>query len=382
MSKFKVGDEVMMKEDELHTYHPEIFPAKGSIGIVVRCSPREELVLVDWGQDSGVELNFVQDKYASWCKGESLEKVGANTQKEVCNMSKFNVGDKVVFTNAEKHKDMSWCYPKIDSIGIIRTIDYNKMLVDWGDAEGIDFNNNETKSWWCHEDDVKPLCDCEEREYTDDEVWEMLKPKMSRFVRAGLDINLYSLTVKNMVVAAYRSGYGRATKGRSFIIKPKADEKPSVEKSIDDVLSGKMIVTFYKEDNSYDVANFTYSCGTEIHVKCVYDSEGELWLEGFDNLSDPDCEMYVAVPFSKAVEQFDSDSIKVMYCGESKALCHIKPWTIGEYNGMMRFSNRTCAFLKFKHEDSNSLFYPEIHRSEFKALIPICDYLRINGVNV
>ena len=72
----------------------------------------------------------------------------------------------------------------------------------------------------------------------------------------------------------------------------------------------------------------------------------------------------------------------MLYCEKSKALCHIKPWAIGKYNGMKYFSNRTCAFVEFKHEDGNSLFYPEIHRHEFKALVPICDYLRVNGVNV
>lgn len=299
-------------------------------------------------------------------------------------MSKFNVGDKVVFTNAGKHKDMSWCYPKIDSIGIIRTIGYNKMLVDWGDAEGIDFNSNETKSWWCHEDDVKPLCDCEEREYTDDEVWEMLKPKMRKFVPTCI---IYSPIVKKMVVVAYRSGYGRATKGRSFMIKPKADEKPSVEKSIDDVLGGKMIVTIYTDrDDSYSVSKFDHALhteqGMEIHSNIIYDSDGNVWGDGFDVISDPDCEMYVAIPFSEAIGRFNSDFIKALYCEKSKALCHIKPWTIGKYNGMMYFSNRTCAFVEFKHEDGNSLFYPEIHRHEFKALVPICDYLRVNGVNV
>ena len=35
--------------------------------------------------------------------------------------------------------------------------------------------------------------------------------------------------VKKMVVAAYRSGYGRATKGRSFIIKPKVGKKQLIE---------------------------------------------------------------------------------------------------------------------------------------------------------
>lgn len=294
-------------------------------------------------------------------------------------MSKFNVGDKVVFTNAEKHEKVSQFYPAVGTIGTVKKISVDDLQVDWGDAKGINICTDGTKSWWCVENDIKPFYN-KEREYTDDEVWEMLKPKMKQFVRAGLDIDLYSPTIKNMVAAAYRSGYGRATKGRSFIIKLKVGEKPS-EKSIDDVLGGKMIVTFYKDDDSYNVANFAYADenggDTRIYADIFYSSAGDAWSFGFDTISDPDCEMYVAVPFSKAIGQFDSNSIKALYCGKSKALCHIKPWTIGKYNG-----NRTCMFVEFKHEDGNSLFYPEIHRHEFKALVPICDYLRVNGVNV
>lgn len=386
MSEFNVGDKVMMNEDKSHADNSGNFPAKGTIGVVIQCSPHEKLVLVNWGKDSGVDLNFVHKEYAWWCGEPSLEKVDANTQKEVCNMSKFHVGDKVVFTNAEKHKQASRVYPAVGTVGTVKKIDGEGLLVNWGDAKGVDVYSDGTKTWWCRKGDVKPTYDCEECTPTDDEVWEMLKPKMSQFVRAGLDIDMYSSAVKSMVVAAYRSGYGRATKGRSFIIKPKADEKPSTEKSIDAVLGGKMIVTVYKEDNTYDVANFTHSDASNGDVKIyggmIYDSEGESWFFGFNTINDTDCEMYVAIPFSEVVEQFDSDSIKALYCEKPKALCHIKPWTIGKYNGMVYFSNRTCAFVEFKHEDGNSLFYPEIHRHEFKALVPICDYLRVNGVNV
>lgn len=386
MSKFNAGDEVMMKEDELHTYHPEIFPAKGSIGVVVRCSPREELVLVDWGQDSGVELNFVQDKYASWCKGESLEKVGANTQKEVCNMSKFKVGDKVVFTNVEKHKQASRVYPAVGTVGTVKKIDGETLLVNWGDAKGVDVYSDGTKTWWCCNNDVKPIYDCEECTHTDDEVWEMLKPKMRQFVPTCI---IYSPIVKKMVVAAYRSGYGRATKGRSFMIKPKVDEKPSVEKSIDDVLGDKMIVTIYTDrDDSYSVSKFDHALhteqGMEIHSSIIYDSDGNVWADGFDVISDPDCEMYVAIPFSEAIGQFDSNSIKVLHCGNKPpmGLCHIKQWAIGEYEGVRQLGNNTYIAVTFKIERGDLYTYIETHSLNFKALVPICDYLRVNGVNV
>ena len=309
-------------------------------------------------------------------------------------MSKFNVGDKVVFINAKKHESAKQFYPAVGTVGTVKEIDEHPidekgLLVDWGDAEGVDVWRDGTKSWWCNEADVKPYT-CDKCELTDGEVWEMLKPKMKQFVRDVVDIDLYSPTVKNMVVAAYRSGYGRATKGRSFMIKPKvkkAIEKPCIDDSIDAVLGGKMIVTFYKDDDSYKVANFAYACengkDVEIYGDIVYCSAGDSWAFGYDTINDPDCEMYVAIPFSEAVGKFDSESIKALYCGDKlMALSGIKPWAIGKYNGAMHFSNETRAFMEFKHEDGNAQFYPEIHDPKFKALVPICDYLRVNGVNV
>lgn len=391
---FNIGDEVMMIDEKHHAYNPECYPAKGSIGVVVEYSPCDETALVDWGQDSGVDSNL-DGEYAWWCGEQRLAKVNANTQvntqKEVCNMSKFKVGDKVVFANAQKHETISQFYPVVGTVGIVKTIGSgtlgeNALLVDWSNAEGIDVWEDGTKSWWCNEDDVKLFCEVEPN-YTDDEVWEMLKPKMRQFVPAHIEnLDMYSSVVKKMVVAAYRSGYGRATKGRSFMIKPKVEEKPS-GKSIDDVLGGKTIVTFYKDDNSYNVANFAFTREngrkTEIYADIAYSSAGDSWSFGFDVLNDPDCEMYVAIPFSEAVEQFDSNSIKALYCGNKPVgLCHIKQWAIGEYNKMMHFGNQTCVSLTFKPEWGMPECYPAIHSPDFKALVPICDYLKHEGVNV
>lgn len=371
MSEFNVGDEVMMIDKESHEYCPKNFPAKGSIGVVVRCMSSGEVVLVDWGQDSGVGWNISEDEYAWWCTAKKLEKVNANTQvntqKEVCNMNKFNVGDKVVFTNGDKHERMSRFYPAVGSIGIVRDRDKNDdgVLIDWDEAEGVYTNGNyAAKAWWCEEEDIK-LC-----EYTDGEVWEMLKPKMRQLVRDVVDIDLYSPTVKNMVVAAYRSGYGRATKGRSFMIKPRAYERLSVseKKVISNVLKDKLIVTLHKEDGSHSVSNFTSFCNAK----------------GFDTINDPDCEMYVAIPFSEAIGQFDEESIKAMYCGnQSKFSGRIKQYTIDKYIGVRRFGNRDCVAVRFKPKYSDySVFYPDIYSPDFKALVPIRDYLKHEGVNV
>lgn len=388
-----VGDEVMMIEDELHAEYPENYPAKGSIGVVVEYLLGDEIALVDWGQDSGVDLND-RDEYAWWCGEKRLAKVNANTQvntqKGVCNMSKFKVGDKVVFTNAKKHEKLKKIYPAVGAVGTVRTVKETKenLLVDWGDAKDVAISYDNTKSWWCDENDIEPYT-CDKCEPTDGEVWEMLKPKMRQFVPAHIEnLDLYSPAVKNMVVAAYRSGYGRATKGRSFMIKPKSkvDEKPN-EKSIDDVLGGKMVVTFYKDDDSYNVANFAFSREnghkTEIYADIAYSSAGDSWSFGFDVLNDPDCEMYVAIPFSEVVGQFNSDSIKALYCGNKPVgLCHIKQWAIGEYNKMMRLGNQKCMSMTFKPEWGMQDCYASVYSPNFRALIPICDYLKHEGVNV
>ena len=324
-------------------------------------------------------------------------------------MSELNVGDKVVFTNAVKHETVSQFYPAVGTVGIVKEIGTgmlgkNSLFVDWNNAEEVDVWKDGTKSWWCSEDDVKPFCEVEPN-YTDDEVWEMLKPKMRQFVPARVEnLDMYSPVVKKMVVAAYRSGYGRATKGRSFIIKskvgkkPKVDEKPSIEKQIEAVLSDKRLVTFYDfhGKQSYIVSNFTKAVvignNTEIHNIAIYKNSlynslrgsvggNNKSTEGFDYLYRTDCEMYVAIPFNEAVGQFDNGSIKVLYCG-CGGKYRIKPWAIGEFSGIMRFGNKTNAAMTFKCEGSNSQFYPEIHSPSFKALIPICDYLKHEGVNV
>lgn len=383
MSKFNVGDKVIMM-DEFHASNSEIFPPKGTVGVVVKYSSCDEIILVNWGKGSGVKPN-AKNEYTWWCSVYRLEKVNANVQEEDANMNKFNVGDKVVFINSDKHKRLSQFYPAVGSVGIIKDKDKDDgdVLVDWGEAEGVNINGNYAakKAWWCEEKDIK-LC-----EYTDNEVWKMLKPKMRQLVPAHIeDIDMFSPAVKDMVVAAYRFGYGRATKGRSFMIKPKV-EKARVEDSIDAVLEGKMIVTVYTDiGNSYLVSKFDHALnseqGMEIHGDIIYNSDGGTWDNGFDVIGDPDCEMYVAVPFSEVVGKFDSKSIRALYCGDKlMALSDIKPWTTGKYNGVMRFGNKTCASMTFGQDVSKSE-YNEIHDSKFKALVPIRDYLTHKGVNV
>lgn len=302
-------------------------------------------------------------------------------------MSKFNVGDKVVFTNGDKHKRMSQFYPAVGTVGIIKDKDKDDgdVLVDWGEAEGVRTNGNyAAKAWWCEEEDIK-LC-----EYTDEEVWEMLKPKMSQFSLLYQNIDNLSQEIKNMVVVAYRSGYGRAMKGRDFMIKAReVKENPSnkaIEHLIEALLNDKMVVTFYANDSSYVVSGFSHALhgeqGMEIYSNFVYDSDGVLWADGYDIIGDPDCEMYVAIPFSEVMGRFDKESIKAMYCGKPKFQGHIEQWTIGKFIKALKIGNKYNTVTEFETGYGNSTFYTDIYSPDFKALVPIRDYLKHEGVNV
>lgn len=66
------------------------------------------------------------------------------------------------------------------------------------------------------------------RKYTDEQIWEMLKPKMEKmgvqyrqgvFTELGSDSIVMDIgCVMRLVATIYRSGYVRGQKGRSFII--------------------------------------------------------------------------------------------------------------------------------------------------------------------
>ena len=307
-------------------------------------------------------------------------------------MNKFNVGDEVMMADKEAHLICPNFYPKAGTVGVVAAIcKDDTLLIDWGQDSGVELSCNNEYTWYCNKSRLKKIISfTPSKEYTDDEVWEMLKPKMKQFSLPYSNIDNLSQEIKNMIVAAYRSGYGRATKGRDFMIKPKvkkAIEKARVEDSIDTVLGGKMIVTFYEDDDSYNVANFKYACengsDTEIYADIVYGSAGDSWAFGYDTISDPDCEMYVAIPFKDARERFKEETIKAMYCGKkSRALNRIKQWAIGEYKGIQKYGDNYCAILTFEHEKGSQECWSVITNPEFKALVPLHDYLKYKGVNV
>ncbi|HAU86523.1 MAG TPA: hypothetical protein DCW90_13820 [Lachnospiraceae bacterium] len=300
-------------------------------------------------------------------------------------MSKFNVGDKVVFINALRRKEINGFYPKVGAIGTIKEIDEKSLLVDWGEAKDVTTYIDGTKSWWCAESDVKSYSR-EEINYTDDEVWTMLKPKMNQFALPNQNINNLSQEIKNMIVAAYRSGYGRATKGRLFMIQRKCEEKPSITKAIDAVLNGKMLVTFYDTDDSYAVSNFEHSAegreGIEIHNKPIYDS-GECGLfSGYDVIGEPDCEIYVAVPLGDFPvhrgDKFVNMSNLLSNVGET----FMKPYQILKYISNEDWRTYCFSSDSFYNGEEMFIIRNEDNRAKLRVLVPIRDYLKKNGVNV
>lgn len=127
----------------------------------------------------------------------------------------FKVGDKVVMVDEERHAMNPKIYPPYGTMGVIMDIDETdeKYVYDIQWEKGTTSGDD---CWFISEDGVVQFVEC-----TDDEVWEMLKPKMERIVTILADVDNFHDEVKKMVVDAYRFGYGRAMKDRPFRIKPK-----------------------------------------------------------------------------------------------------------------------------------------------------------------
>lgn len=323
-------------------------------------------------------------------------------------MTKFNIGDKVHFINIEKHEETPSWYPVFGTVGTVLDVsdESEEILVDWGDVANIFEAENGEKAWWCSVDDVVvlpkiPVVDLAKMKangenYTNEEVWEMLKPKMAQFTNDETILDCYCKEVKDMIVAAYRSGYGRAKKSRPFMIKPRRE---------DGVLAGKIaialtdidyLVTMY-EDGSHDVATFLGAeeakdtegkDNVKINGCVLYDSAGVVCGECFNWLNwyvDDGYErtIYVAVPFKDVRDRFDYSTIKAIYCKEKPmTLGRAKRWAIGQFNGIWRFGNKYNADLKFVLDKGEWLCCPALDSPDFKALVPLHDYLKYKGVNV
>lgn len=140
-------------------------------------------------------------------------------------MSKFIVGDKVKYIGKD-HNEFPEFYPIIGTIGVINKIHADKKYwVQW--PEGT---TSDSDCWCCCESDMELIIDTE---MTNEEIWEMLRPKL---VKNGLDWIHYGYdsegnkfyyfdekALMNAVATAYKSGYYRSQKGRPFKFGKKKD---------------------------------------------------------------------------------------------------------------------------------------------------------------
>lgn len=127
----------------------------------------------------------------------------------------FKVGDNVVMVDKKKHDRNPKIYPPYGTMGVIMNVDETDERYTY-DIQWEKGTTSDNDRWYISKDGVAQFI-----EYTDNEVWEMLKPKMERIITILADVDNFHDEVKKMVVDAYRSGYGRAMKGRPFMIKPK-----------------------------------------------------------------------------------------------------------------------------------------------------------------
>lgn len=193
-------------------------------------------------------------------------------------MRKFKVGDKVIIKDPDP---MFSCFNREKGeVAYVEPDTYGGFLV-----YEIAIKNN-GGSFWVEEDWI--VLDPEHTknqnfEMTDDEIYNMLKPKMQKM---GIDFNgsMTAVTmsnyrtefidhympvedVKRLVATVYRSGYGRGQKGRPFIIgeKRKQGHWVSCEHG-EDLASGTKLRRNYVEFDDGDYAIQKIPVGTEVEV--------------------------------------------------------------------------------------------------------------------
>lgn len=133
-------------------------------------------------------------------------------------MSKFNVGDKVRYIGKE-HKELPEFYPEFGTIGIIINSSENSfdVYVQWEKG-----STSKEDCWYCDKNDIELIIE----NMTNEEIWEMLKPKLVKngldWIHYGYDVDgnkfyyFDEIALKNAVAIAYKSGYYRSQKGRPF----------------------------------------------------------------------------------------------------------------------------------------------------------------------
>ena len=149
---------------------------------------------------------------------------------------KFNVGDKVIYIGKD-HIDYPEYYPMIGTIGEITGVlnDDPDCYIQW--PKSSTSGNDEH---WCSKDDIELV---ENVDMTNEEIWEMLRPKMEKnnilaelgvlyqgedklnqllnpnIIEGKYVTDVYNATVARYAIAlAYKVGYLRSQKGRPFKI--------------------------------------------------------------------------------------------------------------------------------------------------------------------
>ena len=159
-------------------------------------------------------------------------------------MSKFKVGDKVRYIGKD-HREIPEFYPEIGTVGTVVKEDRDTdWYIQWPKG-----STSRKDCWYCGENDIELV---ENADMTNEEIWEMLKPKMEKNGLTSIaSISHFSASdypnglarcefipvyaendVHNAIAIAYRSGYERAMKGRPFKIGEK--KKKSLDMWVED----------------------------------------------------------------------------------------------------------------------------------------------------
>ena len=138
-------------------------------------------------------------------------------------MSKFNIGDKVKYIGTEHDISPQW-FPIVGTTGtVVEDVDEVDYYIQWPKG-----STSREDRWYCNKNDIELV---ENVDMTNEEIWKMLESKMRK---NGLRKKMGALycdniltngywvytldDVHNAIALAYRSGYERAMKGRTFKI--------------------------------------------------------------------------------------------------------------------------------------------------------------------
>ena len=194
-------------------------------------------------------------------------------------MRKFKVGDRVKINNI-KNIDKS-CIGKEATVIYVETDDCDGELV---------YNLLVEGEILCVKEDWFSLISRSVPEMTDDEIYNMLKPKMQKM---GINFNGSMTTVtasdyrtefidyyyympiedvKRLVATVYRSGYGRGQKGRPFIIGEKRKQGHWVPcEHGENLTPGTKLRKNYAIYNGEGYATQKIPAGTEVEVLDGYE---------------------------------------------------------------------------------------------------------------